>query len=94
MIDLSKFAENTVSPDDVLCYAYCDGVYFLDNPIALMYATARGLPGCTRDWAKVTRAAIPAGLEVTSDDADLTNDQVLEHYDAALKVLQLSLTDR
>lgn len=60
------------------------GIYFLNNPIALMFAANIGLPGATRDFDYVLAMAHKLDVVALSDDAE---DSDPEYLDAAKKVV-------
>lgn len=61
------------------------GIYYLNNPIALMYAASKGLPAVGRDWSEIYLALEAAG-ERDSNFDELDGDGG-RYLDAAKKVL-------
>lgn len=65
-----------------LCYKHHGGIFYLDNPITLMYASMKGLPVCAHHWEDIGDIVTFQGIDAIVDDGEDG-----EYYDAAVKVL-------
>ena len=70
-----------------LNYMEVDGLFFLDNPLAVMFAATRNLPVATQDADAIASLCNAAGVEFMFDTADLSIPETASFHSAAVAVL-------